>query len=383
MLKNNLINNAHGADIDTLIHKIINDDTSVVLLFYGADVDVDSLYKRLKDTGKYFIGCMDYAHLSQDSYLLDTKSITAMSFSKQLFKSIAFGMVDMSPNRTRDQIRSDSFNELKNATAKLNIDIKKPDMTKEFIINLLYGLNSATPFLEGQTLASMMLQSVGGSSGGKTDFINSNVMSHLGMGKIGVFMAARLSDDFEFEIGRVSCFEIVPDRELVVTKLQGQRHILEFNHRDAAIEYGNKLRIPINELNLEVFANYTLGIDPGDDELLITSLMKRDDTAGLIAYNDVVDGTVFNIYKAVNQTENRKKLLNIVTKKQIISYISFDCILCYLARNTMHQVQEIAELYNTLLPNIPKIGFGTFSENICGANMNQTETFLSIYKKNN
>jgi hypothetical protein len=43
-------------------------------------------------------------------------------------------------------------------------------------------------------------------------------------------------------------------------------------------------------------------------------------------------------------------------------------------------VGTIASMYEKILPGIPKIGFGTFSENICGANINQTETYLAILK---
>ncbi|MBF0473585.1 MAG: hypothetical protein HQK91_09830 [Nitrospirae bacterium] len=379
-MENNYVRNSSGTDISQIVKNIINEDTLLLIVFYGADVDSDNLFDVLKKTGRYFIGCMDYARMSQDNYLLDTHSITVMSFSKHLFESITFGIVNMSEDISYDKIRADSLKELIKAAEAISLDLANPNMKKEFIVNLLYGLNSATPFLEGQTQASMMLHSVGGSSGGKTDFLHSNVMCHLGIGKIGVFMAARLALDFEYEIGRVSCFELMKDIELEVTRLYGPRHILEFNHREAALEYCDKLMVPFDQLTVSVFANYTLGIDPGDGELLITSLMKKNNGKGLIAYNDVVDGTVFNIYKAVNQVENRKKLLQKINQKHVISYVSFDCILCYLARNSMNQTDEIAGLYNTLLPDIPKIGFGTFSENICGANINQTETFLSIYK---
>jgi hypothetical protein len=57
-----------------------------------------------------------------------------------------------------------------------------------------------------------------------------------------------------------------------------------------------------------------------------------------------------------------------------------DCVLCYLARNNLKEVDAVAAVYEQAMPGVPKIGFGTFSENICGANINQTETYLAIYR---
>jgi hypothetical protein len=44
-------------------------------------------------------------------------------------------------------------------------------------------------------------------------------------------------------------------------------------------------------------------------------------------------------------------------------------------------VERIASLYQEVFPSVPKIGFGTFSENFCGANVNQTETMIAFLKK--
>ncbi|MFH1242140.1 MAG: FIST C-terminal domain-containing protein [Pseudomonadota bacterium] len=380
-MNNQLVKTMRDTNIENLLTSLIDKDTVFILFFYGADVDFNLLYDSLKMTDIAFMGCMDAGRLSDDSYYLAEKSIAGMSFSNRVFEKYAFGTVDMSPEASSDKIRDSSRRELQKACQGINLDLSNPDMKRDFIINLAYGLNSATPFLEGQTQAGMMLQSIGGSSGGKTDFITTNVMSHLGIGEIGAFGVFRLNKDFNYDMNRVSSFERQKGKILKATKLAGPRHVLEFNGKAAVNEYCSVLNISIDKLGPEIFADYTLGIEPGDEERLITSIMKNDDkSSGLLTYNDVREGTEFNLYKAVDQSIDRKKMLEKIKTKNLICYISFDCILCYLARNNLKHVEKIAELYGKCLPEVPKLGFGTFSENICGANVNQTETFIGIYR---
>lgn len=45
-----------------------------------------------------------------------------------------------------------------------------------------------------------------------------------------------------------------------------------------------------DNLSASLFARYTLGIEPGDGEKLITSIMKDDGKGGLLTYNDLVEG---------------------------------------------------------------------------------------------
>ena len=102
---------------------------------------------------------------------------------------------------------------------------------------------------------------------------------------------------------------------------------------------------------------------------------------GFLTYNDLLEGTSLNIYKAKLQYEDRVSKLKAIDAKNLLGYISFDCVLCYLARDANKEIETIASLYEETLPGVPKIGFGTFSENFCGANVNQTETYLAILKK--
>ncbi len=380
-MNNQYIKTMRDTSIENLIKSIIDKNTCFVLFFYGANVDYNVLYESFIKTNIFFMGCMDAGRLGDNTYFLDENSIVAMSFSKEIFEKYTFGIVDMTNEITNDDICKISKTELQKACNRININLSNPDMKRDFIINLLYGLNTAIPFLEGQTQAGMMLQSIGGSSGGKTDFITTNVMSHLGMGKIGAFGVFRLKKEFNYYINRVSSFEKQEGKILKVTKLANPRHILEFNDKPAVDEYCSVLNITKDNLNPDIFADYTLGIEPGDEERLITSIMKKDDNGnGLLTYNDVLDGTVFNLYKSIDQSIDREIILNKLKSKDLICYISFDCILCYLARNNHVQVEKIAEIYGRNFPKVPKIGFGTFSENICGANINQTETFLGIYR---
>ena len=380
MEKNLII--SHGAEtIDEVLQAINISNPGFMIFFYGPENDYKTLEQKIKPLNVPFIGCMDAGRLVTGKYLLDENTVAGMSVSKEIIDNITIDIVDLSSSRSRDDIRKESAVKFREAAQRINIDLNNPDMERDVAINLAFGLNSATPFLEGQSEAGLMLQTVGGSSGGKTDFIETNVISSAGSGHIGVFALLHLTQDYKFVMDRVSSFTPYKDKTLTVTKLANPRYILEMDGQPAATAYCEALGIELSGLTPEIFANNTLGIDPGDGERLITSIMTKDDASGLLTYNDVIPGTKFNLYRTISQNDERSKnISNKLENKKIIGYISFDCILCYIARNTLSEVKTIAEMYEKLLPNIPKIGFGTFSENICGANINQTETYLAIIK---
>ncbi|MBN2737196.1 MAG: FIST C-terminal domain-containing protein [Spirochaetales bacterium] len=381
-MKNQLISTAAGNSVSEVLAALGLENPAFYMFFFGADADVESITAGLKKTGVPFMGCMDAGRLSDNKYFLDTKSISAMALSRELFEGMAFETVEMGSSVARDTISHQSAEALKKAAEKCGINLDNPDMERDFAINILYGLDSANSFLEGQAVAGMMLQSVGGSSGGKTDFVSSSVISHLKSGSIGIVGLFKLKPQYAFIMDRVSSFEALGGKNLVITELKGPRNIQGINGNSAVDEYCKAVGIDRSKLGPQTFADFTLGIDPGDGEILVTSIMAADNSgSGLLTYNDVIEGTEFTVYRAVSQRIDRQKMLEKVKSKHAVGYISFDCILCYLARNTLNQVHDIASLYGEILPSVPKIGFGTFSENICGANINQTETFIAIYKK--
>ena len=355
-------------------------NAGLILCFYGADYDYTNLYNTLKKTGVPFLGCMDIARLVNSSYYFETNSVAVMVISKDILEKvgvIAYDMRKTTSNHTMYQSSKDEYLQL---LTKLGFDMNSPDMEREFSINIVYGLQSANSVLTAQNEVNLFLQTVGGSSGGKLDFKSSSVISSKGMGAIGATAVIRLKPEYSFLIDRTSSFESMEGR-LVVTKLASPRHILELNHKPAAEEYARMIGQSISELGPTVYATYTLGIEPGDGERLITSIMKDDGKNGLLTYNDLLEGTSLNIYKAKLQLEERKLKLDALKKQNLLGYISFDCVLCYITREANQEIDVIASLYEETLPDVPRIGFGTFGENFCGANVNQTETYLAIIKK--
>jgi hypothetical protein len=370
-----------GEDIERIVKDITESDTALILVFYGIDSDEDKINRTLKNTKLNFIACRDSGRMCNSGYLLDKKTISAISFSSYIFKKIAFECIDMSEERTRDEIRSQSAEKLIKAAESISLDLNNIDMKKDFIVNILYGSTSATPVLEGQTSDSIMLQSVGGSSGGPLDFSVTNVISHLGEGKIGIFALIKLNDEFEFDIGRVSSFDKISNLQMVATKLENPRLIREFNYKPASDEYSMALFNEIKELTPELLSLYSIGIEPGDDEILVTSIVRQQPDKSLFTTNDILEGSAFNVYKSKDMLENRSKMLDsLLKKKDMIAFISFDCTWCYLARNQTCTVDSITRLYNSKLEGIPKIGFATWGEIYNGVCVNQTETYLALYK---
>lgn len=377
---NSYISSAIFRNSNDIPSAIEGKNAGLIICFYGSDFDYTELYHTLKNTKIPFIGCMDIARFSNAQYQFETDSVAVMTISKDILEKVGIIAYDMRKTTSNHAMYQTSKDEYASALKKLGFDLESPDMEREFSINILYGLQSANSVLSAQNEVSLFLQSVGGSSGGKLDFKSSSVICSKGMGAIGATAVVRLKPEFSFMIDRTSSFDS-HEGKLVVTKLANPRYILEFNGKPAAIEYARIIGKNVSDLSPEVYALYTLGVEPGDGERLITSIMKDDGNNGLLTYNDLLEGTELSIYKAKTQFEDRAMKLKMLDKEKLVGYISFDCVLCYLARDANEEIEKIASLYEEILPGIPKIGFGTFSENFCGANVNQTETYLAITKR--
>jgi len=377
---NSLITSSIYKNSIDLFTAIENRNVGLIICFYGSDYNYTELYHNLKKTKIPFIGCMDIARFANASYQFETDSVAVMTISNEILEKVSIIAYDMRKTTSNHSMYQTSKDEYSRALNTLGFDLQSPDMEREFSINLLYGLQSANSVLSAQNEVSLFLQTVGGSSGGKLDFKSSSVICSKGMGSIGATAIVRLKPEYSFMIDRTSSFDS-HEGKLVVTKLANPRYILEFNGKPAAMEYARVIGKNVSDLNPEIYALYTLGVEPGDGERLITSIMKDDGNNGLLTYNDLLEGTELNIYKAKTQFEDRAAKLKMLDQNKLLGYISFDCVLCYLARDANKEIEKIAVLYEETLPGIPKIGFGTFSENFCGANVNQTETYLAITRK--
>ncbi|MCX7998898.1 MAG: hypothetical protein N3A69_08100 [Leptospiraceae bacterium] len=369
----------HGTSVANLLENV-NKESKFILTFFGSDFDYVTLYDQLRKSKIPFIGCMDTGRLYNDKYILDSNSAVLMSFSKEIIQRVSIFAVDMRTSNSYDIIRSTTKEQFLRALKKMNIDSVNPNIERTFGINLLYGLQSANPYLEGEIEGSLYFQTVGGSSGGKFDFKNAPVISSLGYGNLGVTAIIELQPKFYYKTDLTTSFRKI-ETTLKVTKIAAPRHILEFNGNKAIEEYARVLNLQPENLTPDVFSKYTLGLETGDGERLITSIQKPDGQGGLYTYNDVSEDLSFYLYEALSQEEPRKKKLESLKNEKLVGFISFDCVLCYLSRNALNEVEKIASLYEEVFPGVPKIGFGTFSENFCGANVNQTETFLAIFEK--
>ena len=372
----------HGSTVHEIVEwsRAEAPDTALLLVFFGASFDFKTLSDRLGELGVPFVGCMDTGRLHDDHYYLDETSAVAMRLSRDVVEAVHIVAYDMRPAVGPDAVRAGARALFRHGLESLGISQDNPDVERTFAINLLYGLTSANPVLEGQHEVSMFFQTVGGSSGGRLDFKSAPVISSRGRGAIGATAVVKLRPEFRYVMDLTTSYEKL-DQSLEVTALVSPRHISEFNGRPAAEEYARQLNLSVGQVTPTTYATYTLGRDTGDGERLITSIQQAAADGGLLTYNDARVGTTFNLYRALSQLEARKDRLREVAARNVVGFISFDCVLCYLGRNARDEVETIARNYSESMPGVPKIGFGTFSENFCGANVNQTETFLAIYRR--
>ena len=304
MYKNQYISSQLFHNSSEIPSTIQDKNPGLILCFYGADFDYTTLFHTLKKTGIPFLGCMDIARLSNSEYHFETNSVAVMTISKEILEKVGIIAYDMRKTTSNHSMYQSSKDEYQRILKKLGFDLSSPDMERDFSINLLFGLQSANSVLSAQNEVSLFQQTVGGSSGGKLDFVSSSVISSKGMGSIGATAVIRLKPEYYFLIDRASSFDPM-EGKLAVTKLASPRYILELNNRPAAEEYARVIGKSTSDLGAAVYAMYTLGIEPGDGEKLITSIMKDDGNTGLLTYNDLLEGTHLNIYKAKLQYQDR------------------------------------------------------------------------------
>ncbi|MCB1310070.1 MAG: hypothetical protein KDK30_17920, partial [Leptospiraceae bacterium] len=279
-MNNQFVQTISGMRPDEIARQAATPDAGLILCFFGADFDYEKLYHELKTTGKPFIGCMDTGRLLDDRYLLETDSAVALTLSSGLLAGVEVYCQDMRTRLSYNSIRVTSQELFQGALSRLHIDPANPDVERTVAINLLHGLQSANPVLEGQAATSLFFQSVGGSCGGKLDFKNAPAICSQGYGALAVTAIIKLKDDFKFTSDLTTSFEKV-DGQLEVTRIAAPRHILEINGQPAAEAYAALIKKSVGDLQPDDFALYTLGLEPGDGERLITSIMKGDGAGGL------------------------------------------------------------------------------------------------------
>ena len=245
-----------------------------IIVFFGSDFDYVSLYHELKKSKLPFIGCMDTGRLFNDRYCLDSNTAVAMLFSKEIIEKVKIVSYDIRLSNSYQSIHLSSQEQYKSLFEKMQINPANPNLEREFAINLFFGLQSANPVLQGQSEVSIFFQTIGGSAGGKLDFKHAPVICSKGYGNIGTTAMIRLKENYYFLSDINTSFQKT-EHKLKVTKLNSPRHIQEFNEKPAQEEYAKVLNLSLADLGPHVFANYTLGLETGDGERLITNSRKR------------------------------------------------------------------------------------------------------------
>lgn len=127
------------------LQKIMETNPGLIIAFYGPDSDANGIFSTLNDSKIPFIACSDTGRFLGDSYHLEEDSFVALGFPKEIFDSIDIIHYDLSPEKNYGEIKKDVKEKYLSSLKNSGIDRNSPDMEREFVINLLYGLASANP----------------------------------------------------------------------------------------------------------------------------------------------------------------------------------------------------------------------------------------------
>ena len=377
---------SYSDDLDKAFDEIkqglssLNPKLLVVFFWYG--YDFDKVVKHLEALNVPFIGGEASRILNPEGYIIDRPNISVMAFEDDVVDGVVVDKLEVNPMENMQKAYEEAKNKLSAAFEKLGMSPTQFDSSRVFVLDMFNGLWLARPHLDGQMDVAFDLRIIGGLAGGKEDFTRAYTVSSTGSGDLSTFALISLKPGHTFYITRHTTFDLFSDEILRVTAVDGPKIIKEFNGKPALQEYSRLTGVDIKDMNSSTFATYTLGIDPGDGELLISSILKITEDGGLFIANEVKEGFEYKLYKAKTQVPKRsEKLAEIKKHGELIGYISFDCVYCYISRDMLNEVDKVYEVYKDVLEKTPFIGYATYGEIVDGANVNQTETVLALLKK--
>lgn len=261
---------------------------------------------------------------------------------------------------------------VRDALLKLEQNFQAPlsslDLRTHVGLVLLDGLSGAQERVMEELGDATDLFFVGGSAGDDLKLETTHVLAN---GRLhtdaAVLVLLRLKTGFD--IVKTQSFKPT-GKTLVATKVEeGQRQVIEFDHRPALDAYAAALGIAPEQASSQFF-RHPLGLMIEGDPF-VRSLR---DVAGrsIRFYSHIKEGMELALLEATDIVEDTRAAIEAQkTAGQIRGLIEFQCIL----RTQQLQDEGRCGQYGAIFSGIPMVGFSTYGEAYLG-HVNQTSTIL-------
>ncbi len=243
------------------------------------------------------------------------------------------------------------------------------DLTRHVGLVLVDGLSGAEERLMEQIGDCSDILFVGGAAGDDLKFERTYVCSgSKAYTDAAVLLLLRLKNGFD--ILKTQSF-ILAGRRLTATKVdEGERRVLEFDHKPAVNAYAEAIDVPPPEISNH-FMQQPLGLMVNGEPFVRSP--QRVDGDSIIFYCRIREGMQLELLQGTDIVADTRAA--IAARRSGLGHISglinFHCIL----RTQDLRKQKRCEEYGAIFAGMPAIGFSTYGEEYLG-HINQTSTML-------
>lgn len=333
----------------------------VVIYFGSATHDPSELSQRMYECfpKACVVGCTTAGEMAGGRTLRG--SVVAMFLDEDVVEEAASATIENLGVEVR----------VRDAFSKFERDLEVPlstlDLEKYVGLMLMDGLCGAEERLVEKIGDGADVFFVGGSAGDDLKFERTYVSdSGRTYTDAAVLLLLRLKHGFE--IVKTQSFRPV-GKTLLASLVDGNRKVIEFNHKPALDAYAEALGVTAEEAPSH-FLRHPLGLMVAGEPFVRSP--RNAEGRGVVFYSRIREGTELEVLEATDiVAETRRAMEARAAAGAVRGIIDFQCILRTLQLREENRCGEYGEIFG----DTPMIGFSTFGEAYLG-HLNQTSTML-------
>ncbi|AOE85387.1 nitric oxide-sensing protein NosP [Pseudomonas sp. TCU-HL1] len=357
-----------------LARQLIHPYLGFVLFFCSAEYDLETLGQALEQYfgGVRLVGCTSAGEITPQGY--GRNCVSAVGFDHRSF-SIASALVD----------EMDRFGliDAQQLVERLVQDCRAnslaPIKGHSFALTLLDGLSSREELVLAALGAAFgSIPHFGGSAADDHHLKHTHVY-YEGRFHAGAAVVVLVNTALDFEV--FSTHHILPGVEkLVVTRADNaSRRVYELNAEPAAEVYARMIGVPVQALDLRMFAAHPLAVRLGDS-YYVRSIQRVNADLSLSFYCAVENGIVLTAMHPGPLLPNLEALFQRLGDRLGPPLLTIGCD-CFLRRLEIEGDAGAVARTSDVLRQHRVIGFNSYGEQFNGMHINQTFTGVAVGRR--
>ncbi|MCO6057803.1 FIST signal transduction protein [Pseudomonas sp. MOB-449] len=357
-----------------LARQLIHPYLGFVLFFCSAEYDLEALGQALEQYfgGVRLVGCTSAGEITPQGY--GRNCVSAVGFDHRSF-SIASALVD----------EMDRFGliDAQQLVERLVQDCRAnslaPIKGHSFALTLLDGLSSREEVVLAALGAAFgSIPHFGGSAADDHHLKHTHVY-YEGRFHAGAAVVVLVNTALDFEV--FSTHHILPGVEkLVVTRADNaSRRVYELNAEPAAEVYARMIGVPVQALDLRMFAAHPLAVRLGDS-YYVRAIQRVNADLSLSFYCAVENGIVLTAMHPGPLLPNLEALFQRLGERLGPPLLTIGCD-CFLRRLEIEGDAGAVARTSDVLRQHRVIGFNSYGEQFNGMHINQTFTGVAVGRR--